>query len=364
MHIYEKNDLKMTSIHVVYNAGALYESKGREGTMHLMEHMVCKNFDDLRDMMQERGITYNAMTGDQNVTFFFKGLESKLSPVKEMLVKRLISGFNATEEQLISEKKVVVEEYLDVFNDQILGNYYNSMRNYYGFHGSIGLRSSIEKFNYADALEVYDAYFKKPVRIVEVGPTKSDFSFVEYSEDSLGDLGEFGYRETELESVNVNNKLSVIGISKIKCDKKDYPALSLGLSMLGDGLNSPLYIEIREKRGLSYFSWCDSMTYGSHATVLLGSCTEKDRANELCEVYNNVLSNIESYLTVERFDVCKKRAMVIVEKREVLRFENPEDLIVGNGLYQYEGLESLTFEYVIEVVKKYINNNAIHLVVA
>ena len=364
MHIYEKNDLKMTSIHVVYNAGALYESKGREGTMHLMEHMVCKNFDDLRDMMQERGITYNAMTGDQNVTFFFKGLESKLSPVKEMLVKRLISGFKATEEQLISEKKVVVEEYLDVFNDQILGNYYNSMRNYYGFHGSIGLRSSIEKFNYADALEVYDAYFKKPVRIVEVGPTKSDFSFVEYSEDSLGDLGEFGYRETELESVNVNNKLSVIGISKIKCDKKDYPALSLGLSMLGDGLNSPLYIEIREKRGLSYFSWCDSMTYGSHATVLLGSCTEKDRANELCEVYNNVLSNIESYLTVERFDVCKKRAMVIVEKREVLRFENPEDLIVGNGLYQYEGLESLTFEYVIEVVKKYINNNAIHLVVA
>lgn len=37
MHIYEKNDLKMTSVHVVYNAGALYESKGREGTMHLME---------------------------------------------------------------------------------------------------------------------------------------------------------------------------------------------------------------------------------------------------------------------------------------------------------------------------------------
>jgi len=129
-------------------------------------------------------------------------------------------------------------------------------------------------------------------------------------------------------------------------------------------LNSPIYTEIREKRGLSYFSWCESMTYGLDATVLLGSCTEKDRIDELCEVYTNILSNITSYLTVERFDVCKKRAMVIVEKREVLRFDNPKDLMLGNGLYEYEGLDSVTFEDVCGVVSKYINTDAIHLVVA
>lgn len=364
MHVYEKNDLKMTSIHIVYNAGALYERKGREGTMHLMEHMVCKNFDNLRDMMQELGITYNAMTSDQHVIFYFKGLESKLSPVKEMLVKRLVSGFIASPEQLDSEKKVVVEEYLDTFNDQIIGNYYNSMRSYYGYGGAIGLRESIENFTYEDALEVYENFYKKPVRIVEVGPSKSDFSFVEYSNDSVGSLGEFNFREVELESVNTNNKLSVIGISKIKCNKVDYPALTLGLSMLGDGLNSPIYTEIREKRGLSYFSWTEAMTYGDSATVLLGSCTEKDRVTELTDVYNMILADVGSYMTQERFDLCKKCAEVIVEKREVLRFENPEDLIEGDGLYKYRGLESLTFEYVLAVTRKYLHADAIQLVIA
>lgn len=364
MHIYEKQELKMTSIHVVYNAGSLYEQAGRKGTMHLMEHMCCKNFDDLRDMMQELGISYNACTSDDHVIFWFKGLESKLSPVKEMLIKRLVSGFLPTEEQLVSEKKVVVEEYLDTFNDQIIGNYYNSMRSYYGYAGAIGLRTDIEKFTYNDAVETYNKYFKNPVRIIEIGPTKSNFSFIEYSDNYTISLPEFNFKETELEAVNTNNKLSVIGISKIKCEKNDYPALALGLSMLGDGLNSPIYQEIREKRGLSYFSWCESMPYGSNATVLLGSCTEKDRVNDLTDVYKMMLSDIGSYLTQERFELCMKRAMVIIEKREVLRFDNPEDLINKDGLYKYDGLESLTFEYVSEVIKKYINNDAIQLVVA
>lgn len=363
MHLYEKNELKMTSLHIIYEAGSMFEKAGRYGTMHLMEHMICKNYNDLRDSLQELGIVCNAYTAQDYVVFWFKGLESKLSPMKAELVKRITGGFRATDDELQMEKKVVVEEYLDTFNDQIIGNYYNAFRKHYDCYGPIGLRADIEKFGIDDALEVYEEYFSKPTRIVEVGPTQADLSFVNYAAKREYKLKEFGVYDYEPEEVNTLNKITLIAFGKIKCDAANYPALTLGLSMLGDGLNSPLYKEIRENRGLSYFSWCDSMEHGDFVLPLFGACTEKDRINELTDVYNMIFSDVTSYLTKERFSICKNRFTVVKEKREVLRYDNPADLMNYGGLYNLNDIESLTFEEVVKVTTQYVNKDSLEIVI-
>lgn len=363
MYVYEQNNLQMTSLFIVFDAGSMFEPKGRCGTMHLMEHMVCKNYDDLRDTLQENGITSNAYTSDSKVVFFFKGLESKLSKLKPELVNRIIGGFKSTKAQFDMEKKVVIEEYLDTFNDQIIGNYYNSMRKFYNYHGPIGLRSDIESFTYDDAVSVYGEYFTNPVRIVEVGPSKADLSFVQYADPAICFFNEFGTYENEVEAVNAENKLSVVGIGKVKCDINDYPTLSLGLSVLGDGLNSPLYKAIREDNGLSYFSWCACMEFRNVALPLFGSCTEKNRIDDLMNVYHTFINSIDSQLTEERFNICKNRALVVLEKRLVLRYDNPEDLLNGDSVYQYRNLESITFDQVKTIVNKYVNSNTIEFII-
>jgi len=363
MHIYEQNNLQMTSLFIIFEAGSMVESKGKFGTMHLMEHMICKNYDDMRDTLQENGIVSNAYTSDSQVVFWFKGLESKLSPLKAELVNRIVGGFRATDEQLQMEKKVVVEEYLDTFNDQSIGNYYNTMRKFYGYHGAIGLRNDIEAFTYDDAIRVYNDYFTKPVRIVEVGPSKSDLSFVTYADDAVFTFNAFNVYDHVIEPVNAENKLSVVGIGRIKCDSAEYPTLKLGLSVLGDGLNSPLYKAIREDKGLSYFSWCDAMEFNYFGIPLFGSCTEKDRIDELMNVYTDFIKNIDSHITEERFNICKNRALVVLEKRDVVRYDCPEDLINGNGIFQYRGLHDITFAQVKSVIKKYINTTSIEFVV-
>ena len=62
MHYFEKNNLKMNGFYIVYNAGSIYEENGKAGTMHLMEHLICKQLDDMQNEFTKRCINFNAYT--------------------------------------------------------------------------------------------------------------------------------------------------------------------------------------------------------------------------------------------------------------------------------------------------------------
>ena len=95
MYIYEKNKLKLTTLQVVFNAGSLYEKEGRYGTMHLMEHLICKSFSDMQSMLKKEGISWNAYTSDEHVVFYWSGLDSHLTPeLKRMLVDRILGNID------------------------------------------------------------------------------------------------------------------------------------------------------------------------------------------------------------------------------------------------------------------------------
>ena len=93
MHFFEKNTLKMSGLYIVYNAGSIYEKLGQTGTMHLMEHLICKSFDDMQDELTSRNVEYNAYTCEEIVVVHFTGLNTQLnSDLKTRLVKRLTNG--------------------------------------------------------------------------------------------------------------------------------------------------------------------------------------------------------------------------------------------------------------------------------
>ena len=51
---YIHNPLGMAGLYISYgHVGAVSEKAGKYGTSHLMEHMICKNTDDMRDKLQE-----------------------------------------------------------------------------------------------------------------------------------------------------------------------------------------------------------------------------------------------------------------------------------------------------------------------
>lgn len=366
MYIYEKKSLKMTALYVVFNAGSLYEKEGKKGTMHLMEHLVCKRFDDMQDKLLNEGITWNAYTSDEQVVFWARGLDAHFTPeIKKELVDKIIGNFGTelTQESFDNEKKTVLQEYGDAFDDPQSGAYLDLIRAKFNYYSAIGKRADIEAFTYEDAIATKKELFTKPVRIVEVGPTKTDFSYVEYTEERP-EHAELKYTkklEAELEEIPDTDKTMVFAFGTKLVKKADYPFLKVATAMLGHGLNSPLYKEIREKRGLSYYSHAGIETYIDKGLCIFDSCTTNDKAEELMQVYSMFVEDVEKFLTRERFDIVLNALKIEKEKQKIFRYKSCDDLIRKTEVQMPKNLNKITYEKVVEVAKKYINEKVMKI---
>lgn len=366
-HLYEKKSFKKTSLFVVFDAGSLYETEGQYGTMHLMEHTICKTFDDMLDEFTKNGIAYNAYTSDDHVVFYFTGLASRLtSDVKSRVVHKILGGLdNITEESFNTERQTVVQEYLDYFNSES-GSGLNMMRTKFGTYGAIGKRSDIEAFTFKDAKKRYKEFFLTPARIVEIGPEKTDFSWVKFADTPTHSATKLKYKKNwklELEKTPESDKDTVVMLGKKMVSKADFPYMHFACSMLSAGLNSPFYKEIREKRGLSYYSAGDCESYGQLSVVSFAATTTQDRTEELKTLYNELFTDVTKYLTQERFDLIMSLAEVEKEEIKLLRFAHNGDLVRKGLPMMPKNPRKITYDKVLSVAQKYLNLDNLEQVV-
>lgn len=306
MHYFEKSKTPMCSLTLNYNAGAMYEEEGKYGTMHLMEHLICKRIDDLQDKYTNLNIEWNASTNAQQVVIFINGINSALTEdIKLEFVKRLTDGIFASEDEFNKEKNIVLQEYYNCFNDIQFGNLANYFRTHFNNYYVLGKAEDIENFTYEDACNVFEKFFKLPTDIVEVDKTKSDFSFVEFNNVPLT-TNKLRYKK------DYNNTLEVVPETDINwqvftcCKKvvsnKDYPIMRIITSILSDGLNSVLYQELREKRGLIY--GISPLLYNHVTGTVCGYSvmTTPENAEEVVTVIKDVFNNLDKYITESRFN--------------------------------------------------------------
>lgn len=361
MYIYEKNNLKMTSFEVVFNAGALYEREGRYGTMHLMEHLMCKQFKDMVSKFTKLGITWNAYTGNELVVFWLRGLDKYLTPeIKKEYVDKLFSAPTFGQEEFDNEKRTVLQEYGDCFSDMEGGYYLNFLRKHYNSYSAIGKREDIENFTYEDYLEVKDEFFSKPARIIEIGPRKTDLNVVYETKRHLYANPVFSldpYNVQEEAYADSEEKTLVMAVCNKPISGSDYKYVVMALSVLNEGLESPLYQEIREKRGLSYYSSVSKSTMIGHADVIFSACTNNENVDKLVKVYDEVFSDIGKYITRERFDDIMAKAKISLEKNKLFRYESHNDLTAWDNICCPRSLRGITYNKVLKAAKKYFNSN-------
>lgn len=360
MYYFEKCNLKMTGLYITYNAGAMYENDNQLGTMHLMEHMICKRFDDLRDELTKRDIVYNAYTDEEQVVVFFTGLSSQLtSDLKIELVKRLTDGIFATEDEFIKERDVVIQEYYNYFNDLQFGNLANYLRNKFNNYSIIGKADDINNFSYEDALVIFEKFFKKPSRIIESGKNKTDFSFVEYNDIPLTTKHiKYGNYNNEAEIVPESETNSVVIVSSKKpVTKRDYPIFVLLNLALCEGLNSPLYQELREKRGLIYSIGPDFLPCVNDSIFSYTALTTKENAEEVARIIKEVITNLDDYLTEARFEDIINNNLIKLETDSVFRFSNPQTLTKGfpSKFKTKKQYQNVTLKDAIAMGKKYFD---------
>ena len=350
-----KNETDLSGLYFVYNGSVNLERKGLYGISHFLEHIKCKTFDDLLDELQSNGISWNAYTSNNKIVFYFTGLEEYLAPFRDILIERMYLPFqDYTNIEIIeNEKKIVMEEYQDSFTNQNEIFDLNLFRNRFGNYSPIGLKEDIENFTYQDCLEFHDIQYKNPDMIINISKTYElvkDLTF----EDRLHTL-----KDEWLEDLNAPLELrgdfpdSLTMCYYRTIDKEDVPLVKLINAMLGSGLNSPLYQEVREKKALCYYIGNNVEQLGNMYILSINILTSQEKSDIVDSTITEILNNSDIYMTSDRLDTIRKAITISIKKKHINRHDNISDILDSNIEKLNSILEDVSLSDIMNIYNKY-----------
>lgn len=347
-----KSQSDLSGFYVVYEGSTNLEKKGWYGLSHLMEHLLCKSFDHLQEDFDRDGIDWNAYTSSNEIVFYLTGLDDKVNKYKNQFVE-LLTTFKITKEEFENERKIVLEEYMDTFNDQTSSHFLNLSRKLFNDYDPIGLREDLENLKYMDCINFFELQYMKPTKIINVSKHKEYKSkTVEFQERKIVKDIQFGNYDVPMELNNdFKDKTSIAILSPVIED--DFAYVHFINAMLSLGLKSPLYQEIREKKGLAYYVHCYQSRMNDKGLSSISTLTSNKNVDEVIKIVKKVINSPDKYLTKERFDLVRDYYKVRREKDEILRYKNVNQYINPEGWSVYDILDSITLKKVKSVYDKY-----------
>jgi len=355
-----KSQTDLAGFYIVYEGSTNLEKSGWYGISHLLEHLMCKNFEHLRDDFEKEGIDWNAYTSSNEIVFYFTGLEENLNKRKYEIMD-LMSQFNVTKEQFENERNIVLQEYTDYFGDQTESHMLNLQRKMFNDYDPIGKRQDLESLKFMDCLNFFELQYANPTKIINVSP-KTKFNYdVKFSDRQIDRSIKLGpYNDVILEKMNdFGDKSSLIMMSPIA--DKDFNYISFINAMLSSGLSSPLYTEVREKKGLVYYIRCSQSRFNKQGVTFITTQTSKNNVEAVYDSVGSVLKNPSKYLTQDRFDTIKESYLIKLKKDKINRYSNVNRWISPDNWSIKDIIETVTLDKILEVYENTFNFDKFYL---
>ena len=347
-----KSQTDLSGFYVVYEGSTNLEKPGWFGISHLLEHLVCKSFDHLQEDFDRDSIDWNAYTSGNEIVFYLTGLDEKVNKWKGEFIK-LLGQFNVTKEEFENERKIVLEEYMDSFNSQTEVHMLNLSRKLFNDYDPIGLREDLENLKFMDCLNFWELQYAKPTKIINVSKGKPyKNNEIDFAERTIVKNISFGNHKVPFELGNeFKDKTSLVMLSPVI--DEDFAYVHFINAMLSLGLKSPLYQEIRERRGLVYYVHCYQSRMNQQGLNMIATQTSNKNFNACVDAIKEVLENPKKHLTKERFDLVKDYYKVRMQKDEILRYKNVNQYINPEGWSVYDIIDTVDFKKVKKVYDKY-----------
>jgi len=346
----------LSGFHVVFNGTIKNEKKGNRGISHIIEHLICKNFDDLLDEFEKNGISWNAYTSDTKIVFYITGLFEYLHKFKDRYLERILD-FKITQEDFENEKKIILEEYSDTFNKQSSAHFLNLYRKLFDNYNPIGDVNDIENITLEDCIEYRNKYYTNPTMIINVSRyNKYRNNSIKFNNfDNNYNTNYLKNNKFEYQKTNIfKSKTSIIYLSPVILD--NYPLVNFTTALLSNGLKSPLYQEVREKNGLVYYINCylDHITDNS-SIVNISSETKDNKIDEFYEKVKYVLDNKEKFITQDRFDIVKQSFDIMYRKSDINRYSNINKYVTPKKWLIEPIIGDIKIEQIYDIYDKYFN---------
>ena len=282
--------LESAALGVWVGAGSRLESPAEHGISHLLEHMAFKgtarrSATDIAEEIEAVGGEVNAATSVETTSYYARILKPDAELAVDILSDILCnSAFDANE--LEREQHVIVQEIgasLDTPEDRVFDFLVEG-----AFPGQplgrtiLGTEETVRRTRPQHLSSYLDRNYHGPSMVLSAAGAVDHESLVRLAEDRFASLPSTPLAAPETAryvggDLRERRKLMeaqiLLGFEGLPYASEDFHAVQILASLLGGGMSSRLFQEVREKRGLCYsiysfhWSFADTGLFGIHAAT-------------------------------------------------------------------------------------------------
>ncbi len=329
---------------VMLAAGSRYETPDTNGIAHFSEHMFFKgterrpNARAIAGEIDSIGGEFNAFTSKETTAYFVKCAAEHRDVALDVLVDMLRnSRFDGAE--IDREKGVIVEEmnmYFDTPRDFIGGVYEELL---YGDQplgwDIIGRKETVRAATRETFMSYLDRWYHPERMVVGIAGRIGDDAVARLTE-LLGDMPAVATGTPSPVQPHANGQVKVFtkqsdqahviaGVPSYPLAHPDRYALQMVATVLGGGMSSRLFTEVRERRGLAYYVYGVNHSYTDAGSLYSQAGVD---INRIDEALTTIISELKGMAATPVPADELEKAQNFAKGRFVLQLENPQGLIM------------------------------------
>lgn len=362
----EIKTVETVSVAVFVNTGSRNENEKNNGISHFLEHMAFKgtktrSAEQIAQDFDNIGGRINAYTSREKTVYYAKILKKDTKFATEFLAD-ILQNSTFAKEEVEKERGVILQE-IAMTNDtpdDIIFDYFQetAFPNQALGRSILGPEKNIKNFKRQSFQDYIDAQYNySNIAVVASGNIKEK-DFVEYVENSFINLsdnqiakpeigiyqgGEFR-KEKKLEQVNL-----ILGFNGVSyMDQEEFYKCQILSSILGGGMSSRLFQEVREKRGLAYSIYAFNYANFDSGSFGIYGATNPKQANELIKVTRDELEKVSQDIT--EVELARSKVQLTASLLMGAESNNNRSQKLGNDILTYGKIRSYS-EITEEILK-------------
>src|SRR3989344_4006760 len=265
---------KTATVMVMTGTGSRYEDKGENGLAHFLEHMFFKgtkkrpNAKAISEELDGVGSVYNAFTAKERTAYYAK-VSSQFLDTALDVISDIYLNSRLPEKEITKERGAVIQE-IDMYEDmpmRTVDNVFDELifgKDHPLGRTILGPKENIRKFTRKDFAEYLKRNYTPLNTVVCVAGAFSEKKVLAKIEKEFGSVKHgnppnfipFSPAQTApriaIKEKKTDQTNFILGVPAYPYLHKDEFALAVLSTILGSGMSSRLFLEVREKRGLAY----------------------------------------------------------------------------------------------------------------
>lgn len=368
--------LESATVMVMVGAGSRYETKKNNGISHFLEHMAFKGTQKrpsalaISTLIDGIGGEFNAFTGKEVTGFYIKSSVSHVELTLDVLSDMLMHS-KLDQKEIDKERGVILEE-INMYEDmpmRKIGDIYENL-----LYGNTpmgwdiaGEKENIKKIQRKDFIDYMNNLYSASNITVAVAGGIKDAKIKDLVEKYFGSMKSFDtlryekvVEDQKKPAVLLKHKKTeqvhvAIGVRTVSVNSSQRYPLSVLAAILGGGMSSRLFHQVRERRGLAYYVRTSTEHHQDCGTIFSTAGLDPKRAKDAISVIVEEYAKIkDKKLGISRGEL--KKAKEFLKGHLVLDMEDSRSVA---GFYAQQEILEKKIESISQVLDQIDRVNSV-----